>query len=270
MAPKRQRPSTPPPAKKKQKGKAAQPSIQSFFSSPSKPKLGNGIHVSETKKRDQSVISISDSDEEKTTPTKSVKGKKLSDGTDAAMAKRLAEEWASEDRMPGAIKGKARADPPLVIEEVDDIVAIDKLGGVKPKLEGVDGSSSSKLSTTSLRAPSTPEKKPNILKGSNGDAKVASVFAKPQPVSPPGSPLRSIQEDVKPNIKSSAGNTITSTIAEPVDAIDFDTDAFLFRPEEVDTSKWPKGRLPYSILVGVYVQVSGTRSRLLIVRVLTK
>ncbi|EIW68887.1 hypothetical protein TREMEDRAFT_31295 [Tremella mesenterica DSM 1558] len=62
---------------------------------------------------------------------------------------------------------------------------------------------------------------------------------------------------------------ITSAAVEPVEPIDFDVDQFLFRPEEVNVSNWPKGRLPYSVLVGVYVQVSSTRSRLLIVRVLT-
>lgn len=57
---------------------------------------------------------------------------------------------------------------------------------------------------------------------------------------------------------------------EPAPTIDFDVDSLKFRPEDVDVSKWPKGRLPYSVLVGVYVQVASTRSRLTIVRVLTK
>ncbi|TYJ59128.1 hypothetical protein B9479_000117 [Cryptococcus floricola] len=64
-----------------------------------------------------------------------------------------------------------------------------------------------------------------------------------------------------PVIASAAGNS-----DQP---LDFDTDSFVFIPSSIDTSLWPKGRLPYSILVGVYVQVSGTRSRLAIVRILT-
>lgn len=55
-----------------------------------------------------------------------------------------------------------------------------------------------------------------------------------------------------------------------VEPIDFDTDDLLFRPDDIDISAWPNGKLPYAVLVGVYVQVAATRSRLLIVRVLTK
>jgi DNA ligase-1 len=99
------------------------------------------------------------------------------------------------------------------------------------------------------------------------ETKVHPMFAKRRTTPPKSTPH---PEDIKPIITPTKGGTITSTTAEPVEALDLDTDAFLFRPERVDTSKWPKGRLPYSILVGVYVQVSSTRSRLVIVRVLTK
>ncbi|TXT10939.1 hypothetical protein VHUM_01690 [Vanrija humicola] len=77
--------------------------------------------------------------------------------------------------------------------------------------------------------------------------------------------------EAKPNAEAGPSRpaSISSARAEPVEPIDFDTDSLLFRPDEVDVSKWPGGRLPYSILVGAYVQVSRTRSRLLIVRVLT-
>jgi DNA ligase-1 len=51
---------------------------------------------------------------------------------------------------------------------------------------------------------------------------------------------------------------------------DFDPDPFLFRPETVDTSGGPGGRLPYEVLVGVYLQVGGTRCRLAIVRIIFK
>lgn len=66
-----------------------------------------------------------------------------------------------------------------------------------------------------------------------------------------------------PIISATAANTTLSTF-------DFDTDPFLFRPEAVDTSHWPAGRLPYEVLVGVYLQVGGTRSRLAIVRIISK
>ena len=235
MPPKRQRPSTPPLTKKKSKGKTAQPSIQSFFSSPSKPKVaGDGAKA----KRDQSVISISDSDEE------------VPKGGDESMAQRLAVEWEKEDEKSAKGKGKA-------VEEDDDIVAVDSFSTSR---EGINGSSSSKSALIFVK------EEPRAIKS---EQPVAAIFAKPQPITPPGSPLRSV-EDVKPIVTPTKGGTITSTTAEPVEAIDFDSDAFLFRPESIDTSHWPKGRLPYSILVGVYVQVSSTRSRLLIVRVLTK
>lgn len=96
---------------------------------------------------------------------------------------------------------------------------------------------------------------------------VAALFAKREPkneAKPP--PVPKANAEAGP----SRPTKISSARAEPVDPIDFDTDSLLFRPEEVDVSKWPGGRLPYSVLVGTYVQVSRTRSRLLIVRVLTK
>ncbi|ORX36503.1 ATP-dependent DNA ligase [Kockovaella imperatae] len=66
---------------------------------------------------------------------------------------------------------------------------------------------------------------------------------------------------------------INTGTAESTEPLDFDLDPFTFKPLEVDLSGWPgrpgARRLPYSVLVGVYVQVSSTRSRLKIVRVLT-
>jgi hypothetical protein len=66
-----------------------------------------------------------------------------------------------------------------------------------------------------------------------------------------------------PVISATAANITLPTF-------DFDTDPFLFRPDAVDTSHWPAGRLPYEVLVGVYLQVGGTRSRLAIVRIISK
>ena len=66
-----------------------------------------------------------------------------------------------------------------------------------------------------------------------------------------------------PVISATAANNTAPTL-------DFDTDPFLFRPEDMDITQWPAGRLPYEVLVGVYLQVGGTRSRLAIVRIISK
>jgi len=233
-------PSTPPSTtKKSKKGKPAQASIDSFFSSPTKPKI-NGTPK---KEREKSVISFVDSDEEPRTVKKVVQG-------DEELARKLAKEWAKG--LPEKVdKGKSRNTTPLPDGELHpDIIAVDT--PVSP--QGIHCSSSSThiLQPIKVDHPS-PEKeiKP-----------IASIFAQPKTPSP----------ETKPESPSTPSNSaaITSTSADPVDAIDFDVDAFLFRPAGVDVSKWPKGRLPYSVLVGVYVQVSSTRSRLTIVRVLTK
>lgn len=65
-------------------------------------------------------------------------------------------------------------------------------------------------------------------------------------------------------------NIITSASKDSAEKIDFDHDPFTFDPSQLAATSWPKGRLPYSILVGVYVQVSSTKSRLAIIRILTK
>ena len=224
---------------KAKKTKPAQSSIDSFFSSPTKPKQANSAA-----KRERSVINFVDSDEE-------TLGHSLQVNGDEALAHKLASEWsdASHNRVD---KGKARAPSPIP-DERDDIVAVNGTQSVP----GVNGSSSSinRLPSVKVEKQASPNK----------DVKPASVIARPKTPSPP---------DTKPSIQSpstpSKSSAITSISAEPVDPVDFDVDSFLFQPSEVDVSKWPKGRLPYSVLVGVYVQVSSTRSRLIIVRVLTK
>ncbi|KGB75504.1 DNA ligase 1 [Cryptococcus deuterogattii R265] len=64
-------------------------------------------------------------------------------------------------------------------------------------------------------------------------------------------------------------NITTSASKDLAEKIDFDHDPFTFDPSQIAATSWPKGRLPYSILVGVYVQVSSTKSRLAIIRILT-
>lgn len=65
-------------------------------------------------------------------------------------------------------------------------------------------------------------------------------------------------------------NITTSASKDLAEKIDFDHDPFTFDPSQIAATSWPKGRLPYSILVNVYVQVSSTKSRLAIIRILTK
>lgn len=252
MAPKRKAaPSTPTSKKSSKKG---QTSIDTFFASPSK-----------VVKRDTSVISIQDSDSdtedyniEVKSPAASntsvrpnghqveVKGE-LKVDQDEELARSLQGKFDRED------KGKGRATPIEEIGDEDDGIEIVK-EEVRVKEEGINGSSSSKIHPMF----SSPRK--------NGDTAPSVKDGRDLPV-------RSQKvdgTDSKAGIFDSTSKEITSNSAETVEAIDFDVDQFLFRPGEVDVSKWPKGRLPYSVLVGVYIQVSSTRSRLLIVRVLTK
>ena len=230
MPPKRKA-ATPPP-KKSTKSKAGQTSIDNFFASPSKPKS--------EKKRSTSVISFVDSDDE--LPAQDG----ITGGDDEKVARELQQKFDTEQIPTSPDKGKAKQ---VVLEEDDeDGIEIVK-EEVHVKKEGINGSSSSK---------------------------VHPMFAPPSDVKTPTKPKNGLEATVKaePGTVNGSENgspaKITTSSAEAVDPIDFDVDQFLFRPAEIDISKWPKGRLPYSVLVGVYVQVSSTRSRLLIVRVLTK
>ncbi|KAK8861449.1 hypothetical protein IAR55_002268 [Kwoniella newhampshirensis] len=256
MAPKRQaKPSTPPPKKKGKKSNNAnaQTSISSFFSSPSKPKPSTTSQSKSSTgaQRDASVISIEDSDDEVVARDGKVE-------EDAILARKLAAEWAQEVD----VKGKGRStsiDEPE--DDEDEVVPVDPPYSEPP---GVNGSCSSKHQLPPANGSKATKKESNV------DTKpVAAPFPTKTTHMMPRTPSPPVKAEVKPMLTPTKPTTITSVTAEAVEPIDFDTDAFLFRPSEVDVSKWPKGRLPYSILVGVYVQVSSTRSRLTIVRVLT-
>jgi DNA ligase-1 len=232
MPPKRKA-ATPPP-KKASKSKSGQTSINNFFASPSKPKIGD------QKKRSTSVISIIDSDDE--LPPQDVV---LTGGDDEKVARELQEKFDTERQAVSPDKGKGKE---IVEEEEDDDDGIEIVKEeVHVKKEGINGSSSSKVhpmfAPPPVKTPTKPKQEPGTT----------TVKSEPGTGAINGSPAK-----------------ITTSSAEAVEPIDFDVDQFLFKPSEVDVSKWPKGRLPYSVLVGVYVQVSSTRSRLLIVRVLTK
>jgi len=230
MPPKRKA-ATPPP-RKASKTKSGQTSINNFFASPSKPKIGD------QKKRSTSVISIIDSDDE--LPPQDVV---ITGGDDEKVARELQERFDTERKAVSPIKGKGKE---IVEQDEDDDDGIEIVKEeVHVKKEGINGSSSSKVHPMFAPAPVKTPTKPKQESG--------TTTVKAEPGTSNGSPAK-----------------ITTSSAEAVEPIDFDVDQFLFKPSDVDVSKWPKGRLPYSVLVGVYVQVSSTRSRLLIVRVLTK
>ena len=311
MPPKKtKRASTPPStSKKRAKHGNGQPSIDAFFTSPSKKSQANG-----------SVISISD-DEEDAVPHKkasiSSKVPKIKAGRsadskqtgskqiakDELLARDLSRQWTEEEEKLRVDKGKQRENSnPEEDGDDEGIEVVDVPASESPR---INGSSSSKHKLPERQTSPSRPPKPKLNKGSKSNVPLAPVFgnvkteSSPDKVTQsvkdeldmdteikpklrddrgdPSSPLREL-EDTKPDIKpafslKSNGNTngaISSTSTDAVEPIDFDVDAFTFRPEEVDVSKWPKGRLPYSVLVGVYVQVSSTRSRLMIVRVLTK
>jgi DNA ligase-1 len=232
MPPKRKA-ATPPP-KKTGKAKVGQTSIDNFFSSPSKQRNGNGN--GQIPKRETSVISIADSDDDLP----------LSATADETIARELQDRYDVE--VLSKDKGKAKLLELADADDEDDGIEIIQ-EEVNVKQEGINGSSSSKVHPMFAPAPSRVKTPPKDIK-----PKLES--------SPP-------LVEVKPELKGSPAK-ITTNSAEAVEPIDFNVDQFIFRPGDVDVSRWPKGRLPYSVLVGVYVQVSSTRSRLLIVRVLTK
>lgn len=271
MPPKRHtRASTPPSAKKRAKH-TAQPSIDAFFTSPKKPKTATPARNGDAKPAanggrngSDEVISIDDSDEEDiqvveppeatakpNIPPVATSPKSSQVDEDARLAQRLAAEWNAGTVQEDKGKGKEK--------EAD-------FG--EWEIEDMNGASSSKRSPSPPPAAPTPvsPKKEKVVHPMFAPKPTPDVKRERKP-----SPIDSV--DIKPSLDTAPSDVkpkITSTTAEPVEPIDFDTDAFLFRPPSIDTSAWPKGRLPYSVLVGVYVQVSSTRSRLTIVRVLTK
>ena len=245
-----------------------QPSLEAFFTSPTKPKKlglnGNG-------KSPPSVISIEDSDDD--ISVEHVPNGHAPRDADERLARDLARQWEAEDSArasptrasPTMDKGKQRSTSQPAASDEEDVVLVKEVP-LSERREGVNGSSSSKTRLPPL--PSlTPKKEPSPVK----DVKpVHPLFQKRTEASPPLVKVESAPSAKAEQTTPGKSKGITTATADPVDPIDFDQDQFLFRPGELDTSKWPKGRLPYSILVGVYVQVSSTRSRLLIVRILTK
>lgn len=222
------------------KAKTGQASISSFFSPPRKAaQIGNA--KGKSRQREPSVISISDSDDDVIAvdqPHAPFNSKELE--SDEAMARRLAREWAQADGVHEAGDG-----------EVEVVLATDEATEAKMEMN---------IKSNSPAPPPTPPVKVHpLFAGSDTKPKTPN-----KPLLSPTKPLAQHNAQAGPSRLAPLGR------ADPAPAIDFDIDSLLFRPEEVDVSRWPKGRLPYSVLVGVYVQVASTRSRLTIVRVLTK
>jgi hypothetical protein len=141
-------------------------------------------------------------------------------------------------------------------------------------------SSSSSLSpepkTKALNRASTP---PPLLQGTAKPPLTPSKMLKlTAPLNP--SPSKRVKRENKLEPKSEPETldfkpvhpafALAAPQLQQAEKLDFDQDMFMFRPQDVSTTGWPGGKLPYEVLVGVYLQVGGTRSRLAIVRIITK
>lgn len=87
-----------------------------------------------------------------------------------------------------------------------------------------------------------------------------------------------LKEDVKPQLRMMAtfdmkGKGIAQLPDDggpPVESKSLDTPVCAFNPLlDVDTSKWPKGRMPFSYLTEAFVSIGSTKSRLAIMRIMT-
>lgn len=166
------------------------------------------------------------------------------------MARKLAKAFDNEDKgAVGMAKNGEAKSPGAVKQETiedddDDVVALD----------------SSNIAGPSSAGPSSSSKAVHPMFAKRKMNESLSATSKRE----------DLLREIKPSVDDASTTQITPASADAVEPIDFDVEAFSFDPTSIDVSNWPKGRLPYSVLVGVYVQVSSTRSRLTITRVLTK
>ena len=290
---------TTPPPKKSSKHKPAQTSIDNFFTSPSKPR-NNGS------KRETSVISIVDSDDEivLTGGDDEKVARELQERFDTEREQDFKDKGKAKEIEPKLEVDEEDDGIELVKEEVH-VKKEGINGSSSSKVHPMFGTNTTRDPARIKRdvhlsrqessredagaieleqadnGPDSVKKEIQVkAEGDNGlnSSKVHPMFAPATNPKTPTKPKPGIgdKNQKSPQIKLENGNgnrspaKITTTSAEAVEPIDFDVDQFIFRPADIDVSRWPKGRLPYSVLVGVYVQVSSTRSRLLIVRVLTK
>lgn len=264
-------PRTPTKKIKKSNGSSNQQTLNAFFTSPSKSaKKANGNSKDD-------VIDIVSSDDEPA-PEQCLRTAKnqreLQIEADEEMARRLARDGSLEETnsisgngliSEGARSEKGKQKAVQISEEPTEPSNDDDFEIMEPEPRpDPDAPSSSKVKLEPLK----PNKKPKTP--------LASIFDKPilpRPLLPSEKPVEP-KIDTKPNIfgiKPKAAFPATV----PIEPFVFDVDAFKFDPHdpavvEKVNKQWPGGRLPYAVLVGIYVQVSATRSRLLIVRLLTK
>jgi hypothetical protein len=204
--------------------------------------------------------------------------------SDEAMARRLAAEWDAEDSggvgaVKGAVEGEIQAEVEVEVKAEDGRAGGSRGNGIeRPKRKGKG------KATMEDEQPIDISQDVIDVADKNEDEDDEPVKPKIKSEPKPVHPLFQVSQSVdRPSIPTSSSphpagpskpkTTVFGTKTAPKEAvppIDFDSDALLFRPASVDTTLWPDGRLPYSVLVGVYVQVAATRSRLTIVRVLTK
>lgn len=100
-----------------------------------------------------------------------------------------------------------------------------------------------------------------------GDRDLKPSFS---PSTPPNKKVMLLQSPARPFPSTSTSESSKTTKVINGAEFNWDVDSHLFDLESGCTSGWVGGKLPYEVLVGVYVQVGGTRSRLAIVRILTK
>ncbi|BEI82061.1 hypothetical protein CcaverHIS002_0212210 [Cutaneotrichosporon cavernicola] len=230
------------PPKQQPKSPAKQRTIASFFSPP--------------QKRKAEVIEVSDSDDDVV----------VVDVVEPHKKPRLGNGRAAIEEVPARQNGSSNHP----VENVDEADESDEAMARRLAAEWEEEDRPSQEIKVATDKPDKPiatlEVKTDLLKSPK---QLHPMFARAQEAGPSRPRESKARPEPEMKVKTERKPTITAARPQPVDPIDFDTDSLLFRPAEVDISRWPAGRLPYSVLVGVYVQVAGTRSRLTIVRVLT-
>jgi hypothetical protein len=184
---------------------------------------------------------------------------------DARFARELADregilgalEWDEKRREKlndkGMSKGKGTASEPKAEPEVDDSGSDDCIIVEEPKQPNTTTASGKAIFASA-------------------DLQKPSPTSKPKRPSTPGQPrTTSASPGTKPTTFSffSPAQPVASTIATS-SFKSLDTPVYAFNPKtDVDTSRWPSSRLPYSYLTSAFVLISSTKRRLTILRVLT-
>lgn len=127
------------------------------------------------------------------------------------------------------------------------------------------------------------KRKVEVLVLSDSDNEDAGAAPPPTASTSPAPPPKLVSLDTKPTLHPATptkalaffpglgGPAASATKATPPSrpTKSLDTSIFSFEPKrDVDTTAWLKGRVPFAVLVDAFVQVSSTKSRLVILRVL--